>query len=139
MQEEFQSRVWEEDRDLYLFTQAEVVVAGARIGRWNLDPPHRDPATSGRMRYYLVLGLGINEPFQGTADPGSGHSYVRSIIEWVEGKATSAECVGLSLWVRSANRHARDVYEHLGFEYVGDEFNDPDANEEPTFEMRKWL
>jgi len=141
VEEELKSGIWEEDRDLWLFLQEEELVAGARLGFWKLDPPHRHAPFDERQRYYLVIAFGVNVPFQGERDPGSpapGRSYARSILAYIEAKArTRADCVGLSLWVRVNNYRARRVYETWGFDY--DPAGPFDDEGEPTLEMKKWF
>jgi len=137
VEEEFKSRIWEEDRDLFLFALEGELVAGARLDFWNRDPPHKDPEDGERRRYYLVIALGINVPFQGQRDPVSGQKYSRIIFDYIESKARDREdCVGLTLWVRAANERARAIYVHWGFQYVAEPFLDDDKL---TYEMKKWF
>lgn len=139
VEEDFKSRIWEEDRDLWLFFLKEELVAGARLGFRNLDPPHAEAGASDRRRYHLVLSVGVNVAYQGRRDSQTGRSLIRSIFGFIVAKARAREgCVGVSLWVRAANTHAVDVYRAFGFE-VTDEFPDEDYANEWTYEMKLWF
>ena len=140
VEEEFKSRIWEADRDLWLFLWNDDLVGGARLGFWNRDPPHLDASDVARRKYFLVLSFGVNVPFQKQPDPGSTPhtTFARSILAYIEAKGrANASCIGLSLWVRADNKHARKLYEDLGFKYDPSGSFDDDGLE--TFEMRKWF
>lgn len=140
VEEEFKSGIWEADGDLWLFLWNDDLVAGARLGFWNRDPPHLDASDVARRKYFLVLSFGVNVPFQKQPDPGSTPrtTFARSILDYIESKArANASCIGLSLWVRADNKHARKLYEDLGFKYDANGSFDDDGLE--TFEMRKWF
>jgi hypothetical protein len=89
VEEEFKSGIWEADGDLWLFLWNEDLVAGARLGFWNRDPPHLDASDVARRKYFLVLSFGVNVPFQKQPDPGSTPrtTFARSILAYVESKA----------------------------------------------------
>lgn len=133
---EFKSRIWEEKRDMFLFSLDDhTLVAGARMGFRNIAHPHRD-STEGRAKYFLVLSFGVNARFQGEPDGvDRSRSYAKVILDEIERRAREKpECVGLSLHVRVANEKARHVYEKRGFEYEGPSFIE---DEQDTLEMRK--
>jgi RimJ/RimL family protein N-acetyltransferase len=140
VEEEFKSGVWEDDRDLWLFLLNDDLVAGARLGFWNRDPPHLDVSDVSRRKYFLILSFGVNVPFQKQPDPGSDPetTFARSILAYIESKGrANASCIGLSLWVRADNERARAMYEALGFGYDPSGPFDDDGLE--TYEMRKWF
>lgn len=65
-------------------------------------------------------------------------TFARSILDYIESKArANASCIGLSLWVRADNKHARKLYQDLGFKYGANGSFDDDGL--GTFEMRKWF
>lgn len=127
---------WADRRDLFMFLRGEDLVAAARLGFWNRPHPHRD--SDERERYYLILSFGVNNPYQGQKDPGSGpppRSYAGLILDFMEEKARQREgCVGITLHVRDENAHAREVYEQRGFECDGESFMEDGRL---TWEMRK--
>jgi ribosomal protein S18 acetylase RimI-like enzyme len=134
VEQEFKSRIWERNRDLFLFCFAGEVVAGARLSYRPLGEPHRD--SSERARYFLIVSFGVNVPFQRQPDPGSpNRTFASTILNYAEAKGRERpDCVGLSLFVREGNARARRLYERHGFEY------EPGAFEReglPTLEMRK--
>lgn len=133
---EFKSRIWEEQRDMFLFAlDDETLVAGARMGFRNIAHPHRD-STEGRAKYFLLLSFGVNAPFQGKLDSvDRSRSHAKVILDEIERRARAKpECIGLSLHVRTANGKARHVYEKRGFEYEGPSFIEDGQD---TLEMRK--
>jgi len=88
----------------------------------------------------LVLSFGVNVPFQKQPDPGSTPrtTFARSILAYIESKARSKCELHRSLTLRqSRNKHARKLYEDLGFKYDANGSFDDDGLE--TFEMRKWF
>ena len=140
VEDEFKSGIWEADRDLWFFLWNDDLVAGARLGFWNRDPPHLDASDIARRKYFLVLSFGVNVRYQKQPDPGSTPrtTFARSILAYIEAKGrANASCIGLSLWVRADNKHACKLYEDLGFTYDANGSFDDDGLE--TFEMRKWF
>jgi ribosomal protein S18 acetylase RimI-like enzyme len=87
-----------------------------------------------------VYVAGLHRRFQGVINPrGRGETYAVSMFQVLEGFARDkAQCVGLSLWVRSDNARAIAFYRKAGFA--------PDAagpvqrdNAAPHLTMRKLL
>lgn len=143
VEEEFKSRVWEPDRDLFLYLlddpeNENVLVAGARLGYGNLpDPASPIPTEGERRHYFLVMSFGVQVDFQHKDDPASDppRRWASIVMDHAEAKARAKErCVGMSLWVRVENAGAQRFYERHGFKVERGPFEDEGQS---YLEMRK--
>jgi ribosomal protein S18 acetylase RimI-like enzyme len=81
------------------------------------NQPHPDDASSTKAKALVISMLGVDQAFQGQPNPlVPNQTYAASIMAELEGMARSkANCVGLSLWVRSTNDQAIGFYKKVGF------------------------
>lgn len=78
---------------------------------------HPDDASAAKARYLVIYMIGVDQAFQGVQNPlAPGKTYAVSIMAALEEIARQkANCVGLSLWVRSTNLAAIGLYRKVGF------------------------
>jgi ribosomal protein S18 acetylase RimI-like enzyme len=106
----FRSRAWFAEK-----RKGGPVVGYASVSFRN--QPHPDDASSTKAKALVISMLGVDQAFQGQPNPlVPNQAYAASIMAELEGMARSkANCVGLSLWVRSTNDQAIGFYKKVGF------------------------
>lgn len=119
------------------------VVSGARLGYAAVRmsrQPYPDSIGSQEADYLAIWMMGVDQAFQGAADPGSssGSKLSDAVMKGCELVAAVNSAAGMSLWVREANAPARRLYSRNGF------FEDPrgifqDKRGINMLEMRKNL
>jgi len=81
------------------------------------NQPHPDDASTSKAKVLVISMLGVDQAFQGQQNPlAPDQTYAASLMAELEEMARSkANCVGLSLWVRSTNERAINFYKKVGF------------------------
>lgn len=106
-----------------------------------------DPLSSSKEHHTLVFTAGINSKYRGMTDPypGSTETLAEVMFRVVENLPRDVvkkgivvgRVVAVALQVYVENKHARRFYEKIGFEQVGEAFEDDNGH--PTIWLRKDL